>query len=71
MIMSTGSNVITLTTTSPGSVYYYSSPPSPAEQSIEQLRARAQWLKSQVESVDAWRAELRRVNAVLKTWGDK
>lgn len=49
---------------------YYAQQPT-VDQAISRLRSRAEELRSNIESVDKWRAELKKLDAVLKAWGDK
>lgn len=50
---------------------YYPQTTPTVDQAIQRLRARASELRSNINSVEAWRAELAKVEAMLATWGDK
>ncbi len=46
-------------------------PQPTVDEAVQALRKRAQELRTNLASVDAWKAELARLEATLAAWGDK
>jgi hypothetical protein len=53
-----------------GGQLYTRAEPS-VDEGIKAIRRRADELRSNLESVDRWKAELEKLEAVLRAWGDK
>lgn len=51
--------------------YPYPRPEPTIDEAIKRLRGRAEELRRNLGSVDAWRKELERLEATLAAWGDK